>query len=194
MRRPIDSPEPEGRPAPFSYRRMALEDLDRIMEIEKDGFAHPWSADLLRREMMHDWSTILLATEHRGAGEAILGFVVFWLVHDELHVLNIATALEARRRGVGWALMEEAAARARGAGAILATLEVRRSNHAAITLYRALGYRQVGVRPNYYADEGEDAIVMVLDSVSWGVVERTPRGSCSSRCSRLARLARSRAS
>jgi [ribosomal protein S18]-alanine N-acetyltransferase len=163
MRQPIDDTLPEDRPAPFTYRRMALEDLDRIMEIEKDGFAHPWSADLLRREMMHDWSTILLATERRGMAEAILGFVVFWLVHDELHVLNIATALEARRRGVGWALMEEAATRARQAGAILATLEVRRSNEGAIALYRALGYRQVGVRPNYYADEGEDAIVMVLD-------------------------------
>jgi [ribosomal protein S18]-alanine N-acetyltransferase len=163
MRQPIDDTLPRDRPAPFTYRRMALEDLDRIMEIEKDGFTHPWSADLLRREMMHDWSTILLATERRGLAEAILGFVVFWLVHDELHVLNIATALEARRRGVGWALMEEAATRARQAGAILATLEVRRSNQGAIALYRALGYRQVGVRPNYYADEGEDAIVMVLD-------------------------------
>ncbi len=163
MRQPIDDLQPEERPAPFNYRRMALDDLDRIMAIEKDGFAHPWSGDLLRREMMHDWSTILLATARRGATETILGFVVFWLVHDELHVLNIATALEARRRGVAWALMEEAAARARRGGAVLATLEVRRSNEGAIALYRALGYRQVGVRPNYYADEGEDAIVMVLD-------------------------------
>src|SRR6266568_3218635 len=111
MRQPSDSFGPERRPPPFTYRRMTPNDLDRIMEIEKDGFAHPWSADLLRRELMHDWSTILLATERRGGAEVVLGFVVFWLVHDELHVLNIATALEARRRGVGWALMEEAAAR-----------------------------------------------------------------------------------
>lgn len=170
MRRPIepDRPAPPPAAAPFAFRRMAPEDLARLMEIEKDGFAHPWSADLLRREMVHDWSTILLATELRDgpagvAREAILGFIVFWLVHDELHVLNIATALEARRRGVGRALMDEAALRARRAGAVLATLEVRRSNASAIALYRALGYRQVGVRPNYYADEGEDAIVMLLD-------------------------------
>jgi [ribosomal protein S18]-alanine N-acetyltransferase len=170
MRRPPDTDRiaPPPPAPPFTFRRMALEDLARVMEIEKDGFAHPWSADLLRREMMHDWSTILLATEPRcrGAGvarEAILGFIVFWLVHDELHVLNIATAQEERRRGVGRALMDEAAARARRGGAVLATLEVRRSNASAIALYRTLGYRQVGVRPNYYADEGEDAIVMVLD-------------------------------
>ncbi|GEJ58066.1 ribosomal protein S18-alanine N-acetyltransferase [Anaeromyxobacter diazotrophicus] len=170
MRRPVEPDRPAAplAPAPFAFRRMALDDLARVMEIEKDGFAHPWSADLLRREMVHDWSTILLATELRDgragvAREAILGFIVFWLVHDELHVLNIATALEARRRGVGRALMDEAAQRARRGGAVLATLEVRRSNASAIALYRALGYRQVGIRPNYYADEGEDAIVMLLD-------------------------------
>jgi len=147
---------------------MLLEDLDRVMEIEKDGFAHPWSADLIRREMMHDWATILLATERRRGREgqpreAVTGFVVYWLVHDEIHVLNIATAVEERRRGVARALMQEAAARGRKAGAVLATLEVRRSNAAAIALYRSLGYRHVGIRPNYYADEGEDAIVMVAD-------------------------------
>ncbi|HTT71748.1 MAG TPA: ribosomal protein S18-alanine N-acetyltransferase [Anaeromyxobacteraceae bacterium] len=147
---------------------MTMNDLDRVMEIERDGFAHPWSADLLRREMMHDWSTILLAVEPRRArsalaGEGVVGFVVYWIVHDELHVLNLATAVEERRRGVGRALMLEAGRRARAAGAVLSTLEVRRSNEAAIALYRALGYRQVGTRLNYYADEGEDAIVMVLD-------------------------------
>ncbi|HEX9289937.1 MAG TPA: ribosomal protein S18-alanine N-acetyltransferase [Anaeromyxobacteraceae bacterium] len=170
MRRPPDTtrlglPPP---PPPFGFRRLGLDDLDRVMEIEKDGFAHPWSADLLRREMVHDWSTILLATDMRfgSAGlprEVIVGFVVYWLVHDELHILNIATAVEERRRGVGRALMEEAATRARKAGAVLATLEVRRSNVSALALYRDLGYRQVGVRPNYYVDEGEDAIVMVMD-------------------------------
>jgi ribosomal-protein-alanine N-acetyltransferase len=143
-------------------------DLDRVMEIEKDGFAHPWSADLIRRELAHDWATILLATECRhGLGdrqaEVVTGFVVYWLVHDELHILNIATAVEERRRGVARALMQETVARGRKAGAVLATLEVRRSNAGAIALYRSLGYRQVGVRLNYYADEGEDAIVMVAD-------------------------------
>ena len=170
VRRPPETTRPTVPPFPatFTFRRMAPEDLDRVMEIERDGFAHPWSTDLLRREMSHDWSTILLATElRRGPGglpvERVLGFIVYWLVHDELHVLNIATAAEERRRGVGTALMEEAQRRARRAGAVLATLEVRRSNVGALVLYRDLGYRQVGIRPNYYVDEGEDAIVMVLD-------------------------------
>jgi len=91
----------------------------------------------------------------------VIGYVVFWVVHDEVHVLNVATALAARRRGIGRALMEAAEGEGRRRGARLATLEVRRSNAAAIALYRTMEYRQVGIRPNYYAEENEDAIVMV---------------------------------
>jgi ribosomal-protein-alanine N-acetyltransferase len=140
-----------------------MEDLPRLVEIEKEGFRHPWSRELLERELSHAWSTILLAVEDGGRGESLVGFIVFWLVHDEVHILNVVTAREARRRGVGRALMDEAAEAGRKRGAVLATLEVRRSNEAALALYRSLGYRQVGVRPNYYSDEGEDAIVMLAD-------------------------------
>lgn len=154
----MDPPAPELR-----YRRMRPEDLTRVVEIEKDGFKHPWSRELLERELSHSWSTVLLAVVDGPRGEAIIGFIVFWLVHDEVHVLNIATAVEERRRGVGRALMREAAEAGRRRGATLATLEVRRSNAAAIALYRSLGYRQAGIRPNYYAEEKEDAIVMLLD-------------------------------
>ncbi len=163
MRRPIEPPSP---PAPgaqgLRFRRMRVEDLPRVVEIEKDGFRHPWSRELLERELSHAWSTVLLAVDGGPGGERILGFIVYWLVHDEVHVLNIATALEARRRGVGRALMREAEAGGRRRGATLSTLEVRRTNAPAIALYLALGYRQVGIRPNYYAEEHEDAIVMKL--------------------------------
>lgn len=159
MRRPVDpDPAPEG----LRFRRMVPADLDRVVEIEKDGFKHPWSRQLLERELSHAWSTVLLAVDE-AEDERILGFIVSWLVHDEVHVLNIATALEARRRGVGRALMREAQEGGRRRGARLATLEVRRSNAPAIALYVALGYRQVGIRPNYYAEEHEDAIVMTLE-------------------------------
>jgi ribosomal-protein-alanine N-acetyltransferase len=154
----VDPPAPALR-----FRRMRPEDLPRVVEIEKDGFKHPWSKELLERELAHAWSTVLLAVVDGPRGEATIGFIVFWLVHDEVHVLNIATAREERRRGVGRALMEEAVAAGRRRGATLATLEVRRSNEAAIALYRALGYRQAGIRPNYYAEEKEDAIVMLKD-------------------------------
>ena len=175
MREPIETEQqvPPALPA-IQFRRMDADDLPRVMQIERDAFAHPWSEDLFRRELTHTWSTILIATGAARTGatglqagaqpdQGILGFVICWRVHDELHVLNLAVAVEARRRGVARALMLEATEQAHRSGAVLATLEVRRSNEGAQALYRSLGYRQVGIRPNYYQDEGEDAIVMVAD-------------------------------
>jgi ribosomal-protein-alanine N-acetyltransferase len=146
-------------------RRMRGDDLPRVMEIERTAFRTPWSAELLQRELTNDLATILVATETQGdrLAEVILGFIICWLVHDELHILNLAVAQESRRRGVARFLLQQAEAQAREAGAVLATLEVRRSNAAALGLYRSRGYRQIGVRTKYYTAEGEDAIVMLLD-------------------------------
>jgi ribosomal-protein-alanine N-acetyltransferase len=157
MRRPVEPPVPPR--ASLVLRRARPEDVERVIEIEAEGFLHPWSRELIERELGHPWSRLLLAED--GEGGAVVGYVVFWLVHDEVHVLNVATALAARRRGIGRVLMEAAEEEGRGRGCRISTLEVRRSNVPAIGLYRALGYRQVGVRPNYYAEEHEDAIVMV---------------------------------
>jgi [ribosomal protein S18]-alanine N-acetyltransferase len=158
VRRPVD-PAPPPR---LAFRLARPDDVGRVMEIEKDGFQHPWSRALIERELGHPWSRVLLALAADPAGaEQVVGYVVFWLVHDEVHVLNVATALEVRRRGIGRALMEAAEEAGRARGARLSTLEVRRTNLGAIELYRAMGYRQVGVRPNYYAEEQEDALVMV---------------------------------
>jgi ribosomal-protein-alanine N-acetyltransferase len=154
----------------LEVRRMRVDDLDEVMVIEKAAFRHPWSTELFRRELEHDWSTILVMVEPlplpapgKTATERVLGFIIFWLVHDEVHILNVAVATEARRRGIARTLMTEAEKRAYAANAALMTLEVRRSNTGALDLYREFDYRAVGVRPNYYVDEGEDAIVMVKE-------------------------------
>jgi ribosomal-protein-alanine N-acetyltransferase len=159
-----DSPRPK-----FTVRRMQLADLEAVMALERAAFKHPWSTELFRRELMHDWSTILLAVPNTAPGEPthqllpVLGFVIFWLVHDEVHVLNLATHPGVRRTGIGRRLMMEVLEQGSHHGATLATLEVRRSNAAALALYRGLGFRAIGIRPNYYVDEGEDAVVMTLD-------------------------------
>lgn len=157
----------EPRESPFLIRRMTREDLPAVMELEKASFTNPWSYELLQRELGHDWSVIFLAEESLPeGGRRLLGISIFWIVHDEVHVLNVATAPEHRRRGVGRQLMEATLAEGRARKCSLATLEVRKSNDAAINLYKSFGFRPVGVRPNYYVDAGlppEDAIVMVLD-------------------------------
>lgn len=153
-------------PAALRVRRVAPADLPRLVEIERAGFAHPWSEQQLRDELSNAWSVVLVAgLDGPGGGELVAGHLVLWVVHDELHVLNVATAPEHRRRGVGRALMREAHALGRARACRLATLEVRRSNAAAIALYLALGYRQVGVRPRYYVEENEDALLMTLELV-----------------------------
>jgi ribosomal-protein-alanine N-acetyltransferase len=154
--------------ARLEVRRMRQDDLDEVMLIERAAFRHPWSPELFRRELEHDWSTILVAVEPLtsapGKGsERLIAFLIYWLVHDEVHVLNVAVSPEHRRKGVARLLMAETERRAHQAGAALMTLEVRRSNQAALDLYREFDYRAVGVRPNYYVDEGEDAIVMVKE-------------------------------
>jgi ribosomal-protein-alanine N-acetyltransferase len=160
MRRPAAPNE-----HPFSIRRMVEADLPAVQAIEQQAFRNPWSHDLLRRELTHDWSTVLLVEEPEpgGKGPRLLGFSIFWLVHDEIHILNVASAKEHRRRGVARAAMQATLTYGRERRCTLATLEVRKSNGAALGLYRDLGFRPVGVRPGYYADEREDAIVMVLD-------------------------------
>jgi [ribosomal protein S18]-alanine N-acetyltransferase len=145
----------------LSFRRMREADLPRVMEIERAAFSHPWSEELVRRELRHEFSTVLLATG--GEAGTVQGFAVVWLVHDELHVLNVAVAPEARRQGVARAILDRVEAQGREQGARVAMLEVRRGNHPAIALYRSLGYREVGVRPRYYAEDGEDALVMDKD-------------------------------
>jgi len=146
---------------------MTLADLEDVMAVERLAFKNPWSAELFRRELMHDWSTVLLAlrpaSERQADAPSVIGFVIFWLVHDEVHILNVAIHPTARRQGIGRLLMVEAIELGRLNGASLVTLEVRRSNLGALGLYRNLGFRPVGIRPNYYVDEGEDAVVMILD-------------------------------
>lgn len=147
----------------FRTRRMTLADLPGVMEIEKEAFSNPWSVEMVKKELVQDWSVVLLLEESTPWGWELRGFAIFWLVADEVHVLNVATHVSSRRKGLGRQLMEEVIALGRSRKSRLATLEVRRSNVAAITLYSRVGFRTVGLRPAYYGDNQEDAVIMNMD-------------------------------
>jgi [ribosomal protein S18]-alanine N-acetyltransferase len=149
--------------AALRLRKMTLGDLDRVMELEDQAFTNPWSRQMVKSELDHDWSTVLLAEELSGSGREIRGFAIFWVVADELHVLNVAVEASCRRQGLGRTLMEAVLGVGRQRACRIANLEVRRSNLAAIRLYESLGFRAVGMRPAYYQDDREDAVVMILD-------------------------------
>jgi ribosomal-protein-alanine N-acetyltransferase len=142
---------------------MTHADLPAVMAIEHQAFTNPWSLEMVKKELTQDWSTVLVLEESSGAGWQLRAFAIFWLVADEVHVLNVATDGAVRRRGFGRQVMEAVLATGRAQKCRMATLEVRRSNEAAINLYTSLGFRAVGMRPSYYQDNREDAVIMILD-------------------------------
>ena len=147
----------EPRESPFLIRRMTREDLPAVMELEKASFTNPWSYELLQRELGHDWSVIFLAEELLPeGGRRLLGISIFWIVHDEVHVLNVATAPEHRRRGVGRQLMERLLHWADHWGGVLRIeLHVHADNPRAIALYRSLDFVEEGRHRAYALKEGK---------------------------------------
>ncbi|HEY3356751.1 MAG TPA: ribosomal protein S18-alanine N-acetyltransferase [Polyangia bacterium] len=144
----------------FEILPMRADDLDEVMEIERLSFRAPWSRRVFLEELERDWAHIDLIKE-RGGG--VVAFCNHWLVRDEVHILNLATHPDARRQGHAARLMRHVVEFARTHKCRYLTLEVRRSNHGAIRLYRDFGFRPVGIRPNYYVEDQEDAIVMLLE-------------------------------
>ena len=140
---------------------MRLGDLDQVMEIEKLSFRSPWTGQVFLEEMARDWAFVdVVRDASRGQ---VVAFGNYWLVADEVHLLNLATHPSARRAGHASRMLAHIVDFGRARRCRLITLEARRSNAAALRLYRRFGFRPVGVRPNYYTEDHEDAIVMLLD-------------------------------
>lgn len=143
---------------------MRLSDLDDVMEIERLSFRAPWSRQIFIEELDRDWAYVDVVRERLGPGKSqVRAFSNYWLVRDEVHILNIASHPGERRKGHASRLLQHIIEFARRHACRYITLEVRRSNHGAIKLYRSFGFRAVGIRPNYYVEDHEDAIVMLLE-------------------------------
>jgi ribosomal-protein-alanine N-acetyltransferase len=145
----------------FQIEPMRLGDLDAVVEIERLSFRSPWSGQIFLEEMARDWAHVDVVRD--AARGTVLAFGNYWLVADEVHLLNVATDPVARRAGHASRMLAHIVEFGRRHACRVVTLEVRRSNLAAARLYRRFGFRVVGVRPNYYAEDQEDAIVMLLD-------------------------------
>jgi ribosomal-protein-alanine N-acetyltransferase len=144
-----------------NIRKASENDLAEIVEIERLSFENPWSRDSFVRELSLPFSRTSVATRANGVTETILGYLCRWLVADECHILNVAVRPLARRCGIGERLMRHAICEAKHEKARFVTLEVRRSNLAARSLYRKLSFEERRLRRNYYGS-GDDAIVMEL--------------------------------
>jgi [ribosomal protein S18]-alanine N-acetyltransferase len=147
---------------------MRIGDLDDVMDIERQSHRSPWSRQVFIEELERDWAHLILVKERRPVGSRTVAFSNFWLVRDEVHILNVATHPGERRKGHAARLMEYVLEFARRHGCRYVTLEVRRSNHGALKLYRRFDFRPVGIRPHYYVEDNEDAIVMLLELTPTG--------------------------
>jgi ribosomal-protein-alanine N-acetyltransferase len=136
--------------------RATAADLDAIDEIERHSFTMPWPRRVFENELMRDHARLDVARISGRVG----GFCNYWIVSDEVHLLAIATHPDLRGRGIAGELIAHMFVAGHAAGCTMATLEVRRSNHPAIGVYRRAGFDVVFVRKAYYRDNGEDALIM----------------------------------
>jgi ribosomal-protein-alanine N-acetyltransferase len=140
-------------------RKMEKADIDRVFEIERESFHTPWSKTLFLEEFERDYShSYVVCDKNKGD---VLGFIIFWVLFDECHILNICVAKAFRRCGLGEKLMEICEGVAENKGASYLYLEVREGNEPAKSLYRKLGFQYGGIRRGYYDDTGEDGWVMI---------------------------------
>ena len=170
---------PEGPPAGgpstgsvrFVIEPMSRRDIDDVMAIERESFRVPWPTEAFLDELRtSSYSRCLVSRAQDGAGDSLAsarnplaGYICYWILEGELMINNLAVAPAWRRRGIARSLLRHALAESRRLGCAAAYLEVRPSNQAAQALYAAEGFQPYGRRRGYYADTGEDALVLRLD-------------------------------
>lgn len=146
----------------FHVRRMAVEDVPAVTQLDRISFTLPWTERSFHFEVTSNPASRCWVAE---SGGVLAGVVVAWLLVDEVHIATIATHPDFRRQGIAQALLEHVLKLGAEEGAISSFLEVRESNSAAQALYRKFGYEETGRRLRYYKDNGENAILMTLENL-----------------------------
>jgi ribosomal-protein-alanine N-acetyltransferase len=149
-RRPMET-DSTIRPEP-----MTPDDLDEVLVIERASFTMPWTREMFLREISSRTARALVFRD----GNLIVGYLCFWEVLDEAHVMVIAVRPERRSEGHGKAIMDHLEKICLQDGLKRIILEVGRRNSRARALYRQAGFRSIGFRKRYYAESGDDAMVM----------------------------------
>lgn len=137
-------------------REMQTGDLDQVVPIEAANFSTPWTGNDFSVYLEREDGLFLVAEEDG----KVLGYCGVIMVPPEGDITNVSVSSDSRRKGAGRALVEEMLKRTKEKGVDTLFLEVRKSNEAAITLYRNQGFTEIGVRKNYYEAPVEDALIM----------------------------------
>ncbi|MDQ7782434.1 MAG: ribosomal protein S18-alanine N-acetyltransferase [Desulfomonilaceae bacterium] len=140
----------------LTSRRMEPSDLDEILEIERVSFPAPWTRDMFLEEMSNRTARLIVFTEDK----RIVGYMCFWQVLDEAHLMNVAVRSDCRGRGYGTYMIDRLQTLCLKEGLKRIILDVGRRNLPARRLYKKCGFRSIGFRKKYYSSIGDDAIVM----------------------------------
>lgn len=138
-------------------RKMTVEDVEQVLEVERATFATPWTTDVFYQEIVDNQHAHYFVIE---LDRIVIGYVGMWIVLDEAQITNIAVMPSFRGRKLGGKLFQYAIQRAMMVGVSSLSLEVRQSNIVAQRMYRKFGLVPGGIRKNYYTDNQEDAVVM----------------------------------
>lgn len=150
-------------------RKMTVADLPQVEALEKASFTMPWPGGAFEYELRPDsFSICLVAVDStRKEGEALCGMIVAWRIVDSLEIGTISVAQDYRHLGIARNLLARALALSEKQGVVEAILEVRVSNQDALKLYFGMGFETVGIRPGYYEDNKEDALLLTLNPIDF---------------------------
>jgi ribosomal-protein-alanine N-acetyltransferase len=151
----------EGEAGAFRLRRMTRRDLPEVLGIERRSFSNPWPPSTFEGEIQNQGLSFPIVVVDEGTGR-IAGYVIYWIIRDEAQINNVAVHPDYRRRRVGETMLREILAALRTESVEFISLEVRAGNGAARALYEKLGFKQIGIRKEYYTNPVEDAVVMGL--------------------------------
>ena len=144
-------------------RKMTVEDIPVVVRLDQISFSLPWPERSFRFELTDNPASRCWVAEVQ---QRVVGMIVAWLLVDEMHIATLATHPDYRRQGIASKLLSHILLQGIEEGAQSSFLEVRESNDAAQEMYRKFGYEAAGRRKRYYRDNDEDAILMILKSVS----------------------------
>jgi ribosomal-protein-alanine N-acetyltransferase len=150
-------------PRTLRIEEMRLSDITEVQAIERASFTTPWPPQAYRSELETNRLASYLVAR---IDDRIVAYAGIWLMVDEAHITTFAVHPAWRRRGIGERLLLAVLDVSMDRGAREATLEVRLSNLPARRLYEKYGFRPVGLRPRYYTDDNEDALVMTTDPLA----------------------------
>lgn len=148
--------DPTGLLDRVTVEPMTYWDLEQVTAIERMSFRRPWQPGGFRTELERKPARCLVVRD----GTTVLGYLIFWHIPPEIHILNIAVKPDYRGRGLAQLLMDYMLEYGRETGIEEIFLEVRPSNLEAQALYQRSGFLVVGHRKNYYSEDNEDAILM----------------------------------